>query len=241
MAQPGPVEVKPNSSPLFCIPHTGILVSVCVFVCLLYGPQDLPSSDILAALPKKVTEAFLSALALWLPTQRYSLLYRGSRDGMSPSAFHQQCDGKGPTLVLIRCDEGSVFGGYTDASWDSDSGEVEGPGSFLFSVFGGLYRPARYLVRVSSSHEALFCRASYGPMFNAGLEVKSVGGAYAPFDSSSVCLLGEESAYECRRGDNHLLLTQEQHFTPEDIEVFVVTRRKKRGGFRFDADDGGTP
>ena len=48
-----------------------------------------------------------------------NLIYRGSRDGWSAKDnFHQLCDEKGPTLVLIKVKEtGRICGGYTSRSW----------------------------------------------------------------------------------------------------------------------------
>ena len=49
---------------------------------------------------------------------RFALCWRASADGWLSSTFHSYCDGKGPTVTIIRV--GSyIFGGYTDASWTS--------------------------------------------------------------------------------------------------------------------------
>jgi hypothetical protein len=45
---------------------------------------------------------------------KWSLLYRGSRDGFEPRDFHSKCDGKSPTLTVYKAQESSfIFGGYT--------------------------------------------------------------------------------------------------------------------------------
>jgi len=50
------------------------------------------------------------------------LLFPASRDGFFSTAFHQNCDWKGPTVVLARKTNGDLFGGCTDRTWDSKSG-----------------------------------------------------------------------------------------------------------------------
>lgn len=82
--------------------------------------------------------AFLTELSTWLPNRTYSLLYRGSRDGMTFPEFHRLCDRKGPTLSLVRCDQDWVFGGYACASWDNPARFrfVANPDAFVFSVVG---------------------------------------------------------------------------------------------------------
>ena len=65
---------------------------------------------------------FLSALQEWLPHECVGpLLYRGSRDGMTPAAFHGACDDQGPTLTLIRSENGYTFGGYSPVPWSRSS------------------------------------------------------------------------------------------------------------------------
>ena len=49
----------------------------------------------------------------------FSLLYRGTRDGLSGSAFHSNCDNKGCTLTIIETTDGKVFGGYSNTPWSS--------------------------------------------------------------------------------------------------------------------------
>ena len=59
----------------------------------------------------------------WFGSDRkWKLLYRASKDGYTASSFHSCCNGKGPTLVVIKSTEGWIFGGYTTQSWSSNSG-----------------------------------------------------------------------------------------------------------------------
>ena len=67
------------------------------------------------------------------------LLYRSSRDdiGMSPTLFHRACDNKGPTIVVIQTSDGGVFGGYTNESWKSITGQATfaaADKAFLFAL-----------------------------------------------------------------------------------------------------------
>ena len=64
-------------------------------------------------------ENHLSAVMSWLrPNATCSLLFRASTDGETPADFHRCCDGKGPTLVVVKSGE-YIFGGYTSKSWES--------------------------------------------------------------------------------------------------------------------------
>ena len=51
--------------------------------------------------------------------ENITLLYRGSRDGFKSSIFHEKCDKKGHTLVIIESTDNYIFGGYSSIDWES--------------------------------------------------------------------------------------------------------------------------
>ena len=54
----------------------------------------------------------------WLGNEyKWKLLYRASEHDYTGESFHEYCDDKGPTLVIIKSTEGWIFGGYTTQSW----------------------------------------------------------------------------------------------------------------------------
>ena len=44
--------------------------------------------------------------------------YQATEHNCSAIKFHELCDNKGPTVILVRSKE-YVFGGYTDKNWTS--------------------------------------------------------------------------------------------------------------------------
>lgn len=65
----------------------------------------------------------------------FKLLFRGSRDGFSPSAFHQICDNKSNTVVIMKIkDTGELIGGYNPIKWKSTKGWGQTSSSFIFSL-----------------------------------------------------------------------------------------------------------
>ena len=48
---------------------------------------------------------------------KWKLLYRASEHGYTSESFHEYCDDKKPTLVIIKSSGGWIFGGYTTQSW----------------------------------------------------------------------------------------------------------------------------
>jgi hypothetical protein len=51
--------------------------------------------------------------------RKFSLLWRGSRDGFRASDFHDRCDGHANTLTVILDTDGNIFGRFTPVEWES--------------------------------------------------------------------------------------------------------------------------
>lgn len=64
----------------------------------------------------------------------WSLLYRASRDGWGASDFHRACDGRGPTVAIIRTTKGHLFGGHLSKSWHSRREWIHDPKASLFTL-----------------------------------------------------------------------------------------------------------
>ena len=54
----------------------------------------------------------------WVGDYKWRLLYRASEHGYTVKSFHEYCDDKGPTLIVIKSSGGWIFGGYTTQSWE---------------------------------------------------------------------------------------------------------------------------
>ena len=66
-------------------------------------------------------KAYDGKLREWAGDYKWKLLYRASENGPTSKAFHQCCDLKGPTLVVIKSTDGMIFGGFTTQSWSGYS------------------------------------------------------------------------------------------------------------------------
>lgn len=112
----------------------------------------------------KITK-LLQKVSLRSPT----LLYRATRDGFDPSRFHERCDGKSPTLVLIAMVEDesdktlSIVGGITTAEWDSSNSRKTSKDSTIF--YYPQYWAAPYVRSVLQPESAVHCFKDMGPCF----------------------------------------------------------------------------
>ena len=86
-------------------------------------------------------ESQTSHLAKW------QLIYRGSIHGVNATAFHTRCDKKGETFTVLSSTRGYLFGGYTDANWNTSLGDLptyaRSEKTFLFSLVSPQNLPAR--------------------------------------------------------------------------------------------------
>ena len=64
-----------------------------------------------------VNQQYDNKLREWAGDYKWRLIYRASEHGYRAKSFHEYCDDKGPTLVVIKSSGGWIFGGYTTQLW----------------------------------------------------------------------------------------------------------------------------
>ncbi len=62
-------------------------------------------------------EQYDAILREWIGNYQWKLIYRASEHGYTAESFHEYCDDKRPTLVIIKSTDGWIFGGYATKSW----------------------------------------------------------------------------------------------------------------------------
>ena len=67
-----------------------------------------------------VNKEYDDKLREWNGDYNWKLIYRASEHEYTASSFHEYCDDKGPTLIVIKSSGGWIFGGYTTQSWSGD-------------------------------------------------------------------------------------------------------------------------
>ena len=94
------------------------------------------------------------------------IIFRASQYNFNATYFHEICDGRNDTLVILRNDYGKTIGGFTHYPWKAhQTGEAvcdSGRKSFLFS----LDTMEKYVPQ--SDNDLIFCHAKYGPTFGKG-------------------------------------------------------------------------
>ena len=60
--------------------------------------------------------SYLEPVLLSSEWSRFVKCWHAKTDGWAASTFHSNCDGRGPTVTIIKVND-YIFGGYTDVSW----------------------------------------------------------------------------------------------------------------------------
>ena len=65
-----------------------------------------------------VNQQYDAILREWIGSDnKWKLIYSSSEHEYRAKSFHEYCDDKGPTLIVIKSSGGWIFGGYTTRSW----------------------------------------------------------------------------------------------------------------------------
>ncbi|XP_068736600.1 uncharacterized protein [Montipora capricornis] len=188
---------------------------------------SLRSSNILKNLDGKYLvklNSFLVPVLQSSSRSRFVKCWRAKTDGWAASTFHSNCDGKGPTVTIIKV--GSyIFGGYTDLSWYSSSCSYASSGkSFIYSLYNIYgFAPVKLQVKSGRQSGAIYRCSRYGPIFGNGHDIHisnnaANGGSHTYCGRTYPLPPGYySSANSCR------FYAGSFGFIPTDIEVFYET------------------
>ena len=141
---------------------------------------------------------------------KYTLLFRASRDGYRASNFHSKCDGKSNTVTLVETMTGRRFGGFTDAQWEQSSGSHKsGSNGFLFSLDNN------EIYYNKDNRYNIYCHSSYGPTFGGGHD-------FYICDSCNSSNSSENSGTYYETNGKQYALAGSSSFLVRDYEVFQL-------------------
>ncbi|RGB41149.1 TLD-domain-containing protein [Rhizophagus diaphanus] len=173
----------------------------------------------------------VALLASWIDRKRgnpynfsdipfeFKLIYRASRDGFRNDRFHDKCDNKGPTIVVIKVKySGEIIGGYNPLEWRCDKinewstllpnnhvdQQCKTSKSFIFSLTN------QTISRVTLNNDAIIWNRNKGPCF--GLQ--------------DLCITNNFGKSEQRSYENRII--NKTNFEIEEYEVFQVIDKRPR-------------
>jgi hypothetical protein len=91
---------------------------------------------------------------------KWTLLYRGTRDGFGADDFHSKCDNNSNALTILKAHGTSyVFGGFTMITWNSSLQFKSDPNAFLFSLTNKDNRPCK--MRQINTNKSIYSEFGY--------------------------------------------------------------------------------
>jgi len=165
-----------------------------------------------------LSQQLQNKISEWLPNKRFVLLYKASVDGFLSANFHQKCDDKGPTVTIIQSKEGgNLFGGYTSQSWDSSNAYKQDPSAFIFTLTNPhAIPPTQYAIK--NIPRSIRGRASYGPLFGGGYDVRIVSGS----NQNNSSYTNFPTSYTDTTGKGDVTFTGARNFSTSEVEVYSV-------------------
>jgi hypothetical protein len=117
---------------------------------------------------------------------KWTLLYRGTRDGFGSKEFHSKCDNHSNILTVCKAKQSSfIFGGFTTVSCDSSNRDKLDPNAFIFSLTNKDNQPVKIKINPERHQYAICCYFSFGSTFGGGHDIYITNSANATMKSLS--------------------------------------------------------
>ncbi|XP_053376755.1 interferon-induced protein 44-like [Mercenaria mercenaria] len=177
----------------------------------------------------KLKDKDMDQLEEWIGTgpKTFTLLYAITRDGCNQNTFHQKCDNQGPTVTVLYNPQGSVYGGYTNSSWQSIGDYVNDTNAFLFQLH---YSNKRTYTKFPYNQDGYaIYDVGYGPIFGSGNDLYTFNGTI--YDSGGYFALNGGlsigSSYDAQGKSSNQINNGTMNVT--ELEVYKVSdgQRKK--------------
>ena len=156
------------------------------------------------------------------PNDKWSLLYRATRDGFGSDDFHSKCDGHSNTLTILKAKNSSyIFGGFTTVSWESKNIYKSDPNAFIFSLTNRDNQPLKIKIDQFKNKCAIGCDPEDGPTFGPGCDICIANNAHTTKNSySNLGSIYKHPQYAYRTNEARTFLAGSFYFQLDEIEVY---------------------
>ena len=182
--------------------------------------KKIQTSDFDSVILKKTQREseFVNKLIEWSGYKKMDLIYRGTRDGMKESEFHNKCNNKGETLSLFENDQGNIFGGYASIPWESKEGYQNAPNSFIFTLTN-IYNLEPTKFPSANKGNEIYDDSYCGPCFGKDISIFVRGGHYSGFPKSFQDTLGKGKSIFTGNLNNNI-----KNLKIRELEVFQLLK-----------------
>ena len=99
--------------------------------------------------------------------KKWTLIFRASENGYKAEDFHNICDGRKNTVVLVKTKTGRRFGGFSDTQWSQNGSYNSSSYGFIFSFDNNDIYYNR------NSTYSIYCVSGYGPYFGSDFYISN--------------------------------------------------------------------
>ncbi|KAJ3425993.1 hypothetical protein M0812_28440 [Anaeramoeba flamelloides] len=130
-------------------------------------------------LQREINPKFNQILGQWIKeagcNSNFRRRFNSRTDGWKNQTFHRKCDNKGKSIILIKLNNKSLFGGFAAMGWDSKNGYKQSTEnkSFLFSLISldqNFTEPLKMPFFNPKGFE-IYCDPDRGPTFGGGYDL----------------------------------------------------------------------
>jgi hypothetical protein len=172
---------------------------------------------------KDVKQSFeLIRLCEFSPNDKWSLLYRATRDGFGSDDFHSKCDDHANTLTIFKAKQSKfIFGGFTNVNWVGSDEWKSDPNAFIFSLTNKDNLPLKIKIDPNRHDNIILCLSEYGPSFGGGCDIHVANNANTTMDSwSNLGHTYKHPQYEYGTNEAKTFLARSNKFQSDEIEVY---------------------
>jgi len=99
--------------------------------------------------------------------KKWTLIFRASENGYKAENFHNICDGRKNTVVLVKTKTGRRFGGFADTQWSQNGSYNSSSYGFIFSFDNN------DIYYNKNSTYSIYCVSGYGPYFGSDFYISN--------------------------------------------------------------------
>jgi hypothetical protein len=152
----------------------------------------------------------------------WSLLYQASQHGFKAAQFHEKCDDRGQTIVVIKCTDEWIFGGHNPGPWTSPGVLGVYPTASIFTLSNPNRIPPTRYACLQSQYSV--CNSwGYGPTFGAGKDIYIASEA----NTNKHSFFNFPDSYEDTTGLGARTFTGASYFTVAELEVYGKIQETK--------------
>jgi len=145
---------------------------------------------------------------------KFKLVYRGSRDGFTASAFHSKCDKIKPSVTLIQSNTNNkIFGGFTDSDWTATNNYKNSTNAFVFSIT----EKEKFFLKPNMAQYSTYSNQAYLVGFGGGMDFYLCDNC----NSASTSYSNFGHSYD-NRGKAKEFLAGAYNFSVKEVEVYQV-------------------